>query len=53
LKDFKDALQADAYSGFVHLYGDLAVYEVAYLAHVRRHFHHIHNEVCGEELFAN
>ena len=29
LKDFKGALQADAYSGFHHLYGDGAIYEVA------------------------
>jgi transposase len=29
LKDFKGALQADAYSGFHHLYGHGAIYEVA------------------------
>jgi transposase len=33
LKDFKGALQADAYSGFHHLYGDGAIYEVACWAH--------------------
>ena len=29
LKDFKGALQADAYPGFHHLYGDGAIYEDA------------------------
>jgi len=29
LKDYTGALQADAYSGFHHLYGDGAIYEVA------------------------
>ena len=33
LKDFKGALQADAYSGFHHLYGDGDIYEVACWAH--------------------
>ena len=30
LKDFRGALQADAYSGFHHLYGEGAIYEVAW-----------------------
>lgn len=42
LKQFKGALQADAYSGFHHLYGDGAIYEVACWAHARRKFHDIH-----------
>jgi transposase len=42
LKDFKGALQADAYSGFHHLYGGGAIYEVACWAHTRRKFHDIH-----------
>ena len=42
LKDFRGALQADAYSGFHHLYGDGAIYEVACWAHARRKFHDIH-----------
>ncbi|MGA3133793.1 MAG: IS66 family transposase [Terracidiphilus sp.] len=42
LKDFKGALQADAYSGFHHLYGDGAIYEVACWAHTHRKFHDIH-----------
>jgi transposase len=42
LKEFKGALQADAYSGFHHLYGDGAIYEVACWAHSRRKFHDIH-----------
>ena len=42
LKDFKGALQADAYSGFHHLYGDGFIYEVACWAHTRRKFHDIH-----------
>jgi transposase len=42
LKDFKGALQADAYSGFHHLYGDGTIYEVACWAHSRRKFHEIH-----------
>ena len=42
LKEFRGALQADAYSGFHHLYGDGAIYEVACWAHARRKFHDIH-----------
>jgi hypothetical protein len=42
LKDFKGGLQADAYAGFHHLYGDGAIYEVACWAHARRKFHEIH-----------
>ena len=42
LKNFKGALQADAYSGFHHLYGDGGIYEVACWAHARRKFHEIH-----------
>jgi transposase len=42
LKDFKGALQVDAYAGFHHLYGDGAIYEVACWAHTRRKFHDIH-----------
>jgi transposase len=42
LKEFKGALQADAYSGFHHLYGDGSIYEVACWAHTRRKFHDIH-----------
>src|ERR1019366_6298819 len=42
LKNFKGALQADAYSSFHHLYGDGAIYEVACWAHARRKFHEIH-----------
>lgn len=42
LKDFKGALQADAYSGFHHLYGDGAIYEVACWAHARRKLYDIH-----------
>jgi transposase len=42
LKDFKGALQADAYAGFHHLYGNGAIYEVACWAHARRKFHEIH-----------
>ena len=41
LKSFKGALQADAYAGFHHLYGD-DVYEAACWAHARRKFHEIH-----------
>jgi transposase len=41
LKIFKGALQADAYAGFHHLYGD-DVYEAACWAHARRKFHEIH-----------
>jgi transposase len=42
LKNFKGALQADAYAGFHHLYGDGGIYEVACWAHARRKFHEIH-----------
>ena len=42
LRDFKGALQADAYAGFHHLYGNGAIYEVACWAHARRKFHEIH-----------
>jgi transposase len=42
LKDFKGALQADAYAGFHHLYGDGTIYEVSCWAHARRKFHDIH-----------
>lgn len=41
LKTFKGALQADAYAGFHHLYGN-DIYEVACWAHARRKFHEIH-----------
>lgn len=42
LKNYKGALQADAYAGFHHLYGDSGIYEVACWAHARRKFHEIH-----------
>lgn len=42
LEDFTGALQADAYAGFHHLYGDGRIYEVACWAHARRKFHEIH-----------
>jgi hypothetical protein len=42
LKDFKGALQADAYAGFHHLYESGDMYEVACWAHARRKFHDIH-----------
>jgi len=42
LKNFKGALQADAYSGFHHLYDRGTIYEVACWAHTRRKFHDIH-----------
>jgi hypothetical protein len=42
LKNFHGALQADAYAGFHHLYGDGDIYEVACWAHARRKFHEIH-----------
>jgi transposase len=41
LKNFKGALQADAYAGFHHLYGE-HLYEAACWAHARRKFHEIH-----------
>jgi len=43
LKNFKGALQADAYSGFHHLYEGGAIYEVACWAHARRKFYEIHS----------
>ena len=42
LKNFKGALQADAYAGFHRLYEGGAIYEVACWAHTRRKFHDIH-----------
>jgi transposase len=42
LLDYRGALQADAYSGFHHLYQDGTIYEVACWAHARRKFHEIH-----------
>ena len=42
LKDYRGALQADAYSGFQHLYEGGTIYEVACWAHARRKFHDIH-----------
>lgn len=42
LKDFKGALQADAYAGFHHLYNGGVICEVACWAHTRRKFHEIH-----------
>ena len=42
LLDFRGALQADAYSGFHHLYGAGAIYEVACSAHARRKFYDVH-----------
>ena len=42
LKNFKGALQADAYAGFHHLYDGGAIYEVACWAHARRKFYEIH-----------
>jgi transposase len=41
LKSFTGALQADAYAGFHHLYGN-HIYEAACWAHARRKFHDIH-----------
>ena len=41
LKTFHGALQADAYAGFHHLYGE-DIYEAACWAHARRKFHEIH-----------
>jgi hypothetical protein len=43
LKNYKGALQADAYAGFHHLYESGAIYEVACWAHARRKFHKIHS----------
>jgi transposase len=42
LESFTGALQADAYSGLHHLYGDGRIYEVSCWAHARRKFHDIH-----------
>lgn len=42
LRPFTGALQADAYSGLHHLYGDGRMYEVSCWAHARRGFHDIH-----------
>jgi transposase len=42
LKNFKGALQADAYAGFHHLYDGGTIYEVACWAHARRKFYEIH-----------
>ena len=42
LKDFRGALQADAYAGFHHLYGPGRIFEVACWAHARRKFYEIH-----------
>jgi transposase len=42
LMNFEGGLQADAYAGFHHLYGNGAIYEVACWAHARRKFHEIH-----------
>ena len=41
LNAFRGALQADAFAGFHHLYGE-DIYEVACWAHARRKFHEIH-----------
>jgi len=41
LNTFRGALQADAYAGFHHLYGE-DIYEAACWAHARRKFHEIH-----------
>jgi transposase len=42
LREFRGALQADAYAGFHHLYGEGVICEVACWAHARRKFHEIH-----------
>jgi transposase len=42
LKDYRGALQADAYAGFSPLYESGTIYEVACWAHARRKFHEIH-----------
>jgi len=42
LKDFTGTLQADAYSGFHHLYDTGRIHEAACWAHARRKFHDIH-----------
>jgi len=47
LKNFKGALQADAYAGFHHLYDGGAIYEAACWAHVRRKFYDIQAATCS------
>jgi transposase len=42
LKDFRGVLQADAYSGYGHLYGTGNIQEAACMAHARRKLHDIH-----------
>lgn len=42
LRDFTGTLQADAYSGFHHLYDSGRIREAACWAHARRKFHDIH-----------
>jgi transposase len=42
LKNYRGALQADAYAGFNHLYEKGTIFEVACWAHTRRKFHEIH-----------
>jgi transposase len=42
LKDYRGALQADAYAGFNHLYEGGTIYEVTCWVHARRKFHEIH-----------
>ena len=42
LKNFTGTLQADAYSGFHHLYDTGRIHEAACWAHARRKFHDIH-----------
>ena len=42
LAHYAGAMQADAYSGFHHLYDNGRIYEVACWAHARRKFHEIH-----------
>jgi transposase len=42
LENFSGALQADAYSGLHHLYGDGRIYEVGCWAHARRKLYDIH-----------
>ncbi len=41
LANFRGALQADAFAGFHHMYGE-DIYEAACWAHARRKFHDIH-----------
>lgn len=42
LQDFRGTLQADAYAGFHHLYGDGRIREAACWAHARRKFYDVH-----------